>query len=414
MKKLFSNKKAIFFAILTLFVFGQLLGTVVIKAFFINYKIGELSPQLDTISTKIAKGDFTISRENDFIIKAYDVYGKEMDIFSIEAPPEYTVSDQSISSVLTDYIPKILAGMEVATLQKIKGQPSESIVIGTPIVKNSNVIGAVFLLKPASDFTAVLNGFSLVFFGTLLIGTFFIGVFLYLYLKEMKNLEKMRRDYIANISHELKSPICSIKALTETLADGIIQDDATMDKYYHIILKESNRLQKLISDMLELSRLQSVETVFKKERINTKSLIQEIHDKYSILADDMGIVFEVTDTIANAPCIYSCKDRLLQLFDIVIDNAIKHVGENGKIVIDADINRWFVTIKISDNGQGIEKSALPYIFDRFFKMNKAHNSDSSGLGLSIAKELVNGLDENIWVSSNSEKGAEFSFTVKRA
>lgn len=102
-----------------------------------------------------------------------------------------------------------------------------------------------------------MNGFYYVFTGTLLLGTLIISFFISSYLKEMKQLEKTRRDYIANISHELKSPIASIRALTETLADGMIQDEEKTNKYYGIILSECARLQRLIYDVLELSRMQN-------------------------------------------------------------------------------------------------------------------------------------------------------------
>ena len=169
MKKLFSNKVSIFIAIIVLFIFGQILGTFVIKAFFINYKIDELSPQLSYISDEIAKGSFTFSRKTDFILKAYDVYASDIDIFSDEVPSGHEVSNQSISKTLISYIPRVIAGKEVATLQKISGQTVESIIIGKPIIKDGNVYGAVFLLKPASDFSAVLNGFYIVFFVTLFV-----------------------------------------------------------------------------------------------------------------------------------------------------------------------------------------------------------------------------------------------------
>jgi len=414
MKKLITKKTLIFIAMIALFIFGQILGTLVIKALFISYKIKELSPRLAFISGEIAKGDFSVSRKNDFILKAYDAYGAEMNILSDEASGELEISENDIDATIIPYIPKVIAGGDVAYLQKINRQKSESIVIGKSIIKDGEVIGIVFLLKPASDFAAVLNGFYLVFSVTLVIGTLFIGIFLYMYIKETKQLEQTRRDYIANISHELKSPIASIKALTETLADDIVKDDDTKSKYYGIIMRESNRLQKLISDMLDLSSLQSDKTAFQKELVNAKALMQQIYEKYFVIFDDMGIKFEVTEAAKNLPDIYTNRNRILQIFNILIDNAMKFVGEDGVITIDADINREYIKMKVSDNGMGIEKAALPYIFERFYKEDKSHHKGGSGLGLSIAKEITNVLGEHIAVNSERGKGTVFSFTIRRA
>lgn len=414
MRKFFSDKKTIFIAIAVLYILGQIAGTFAIKSFFINYKIDELSPRLHYLAGEIGSGDFSISKNADFILKAYDVYGVEMDIFTNDAGAGPEIIDDHISKSLASYVPQVIAGNEIAALVKIEDQSGESIVIGAPIVTNKEVTGAVFLLKPASDFNAVLNGFYLIFFVTLLVGTIFIGIFIYHYLQETKRLEQTRREYIANVSHELKSPIASIKALTETLADNIIQDDETIAKYYGIILKESNNLQKLISDMMEMSRLQAGSMTFEKEDLNSKDLMREIYDKYVVTVGDMGIAFEVTEGAMNLPGIHTNRDRLLQLFNILIDNATKFVGEDGRIVIDAEVHGRYIRFKVADNGVGIEKSVLPYIFDRFFKEDKAHNKSGSGLGLSIAKEIINGLNEEISVSSEPGKGSVFTFTIQRA
>jgi signal transduction histidine kinase len=413
-KKWFSSRKTLFFALIILFVLGQLLGTLAIKALFIDYKVKELSPRLKYISDEIANGTFSISRNNDFILKAYDIYGVEMNLFKEEAHETAGISDPLLAQSLEGHIQKVITGNELATLEKIEGHMAESIVIGLPIVRQGKVIGAAFLLKPASDFEAVLRGFYIVFSITLLVGACFIGLFLYLYLKESKKLEQTRRDYIANISHELKSPIASIKALTETLADKVIQDEDTREKYYSIILNESRRLQKLISDMLELSRLQSRKLAFHQETIHTKDLMQDLLQKYLMLSNDLGLTFEVTEKAISAPDLYVNRDRLLQIFTILLDNAIKFVREEGRVVIDAEIYAKKVKFRVIDNGVGIDPSILPYIFDRFYKEDTSHNAKGSGLGLAIAKELITALDETISVSSAPDVGTAFAFTVQRA
>ncbi|AHM56039.1 alkaline phosphatase synthesis sensor protein PhoR [Peptoclostridium acidaminophilum DSM 3953] len=414
MRRLFSNKKIIFMAIIFLYILGQLMGTFVIKEFFINYKIKEMLPRLMYIAGEIGSGNSTIPKNTDFILKAYDVYGAEMNIFNDKVRKGLEIPEDVIYKSLVNHIPEVIAGNKVAILERIGNDSVESIVIGAPIVKNREVAGAVFLLKPASDFNAILNGFYLIFSVTLILGVSLIGMFLNLHLKEIKQLEQTRRDYIANVSHELKSPIASIRALTETLADNVIQDEETKAKYYGIILKESRNLQRLISDMLELSRLQSGRTAYEKKNINGGAFMRDLYEKYSVIIGDIDIAFKVTETAMNLPDIYTSRERLLQIFNILIDNAIKFIHEDGIIVVDAEIHRKHIKFSVSDNGIGIEKSGLPYIFDRFYKEDNAGNNGGSGLGLSIAKEIISGLGEEIWVSSEYGKGATFSFTVQRA
>jgi Signal transduction histidine kinase len=413
MKQLYTKKITIFTAIIILFIFGQIAGMSAIKAFFIQDKIKDLMPQLQYIANRLSDGDYKVSKRMDFIIKAYDVNGKELDIYEEDVNPDFIFTDDGMSDALTKYIPKIISGNNVVELQYVGKLPSRSIVLGIPIIKNSSFAGVVFLLKPASDYQAATNGFSLVFFITLLAGTIFIGIFLWLYVKESKNLEQTRKNYIANISHELKSPISSIKALTETLSDGMVQDDESKERYYDIILKESYRLEKLISDMLELSRLQSAKTVFTKEQTDAKMLMKIVNDKYSVLANDLGIYFEITEKTKALPALYTSEHRILQLFNILVDNAMKFVGENGRIIIDSEYNSKEVTIIVKDNGAGIEKSSLPYVFDRFYKEEKAHNTNGSGLGLSIARGIIEGMNEKIEVRSEYGAGTEFRFTIKR-
>lgn len=413
MKQKFTSKKMIFLILIVLFIAGQVMGTIAIKTIFLNYKIQELSPRLTYITEEIARGTFVLSRNNDFILKAYDVYGVEMKLFDDEAHETAGIKETLVDQSLKQLIQKAIAGNEIAILDNIEGQSSESIIIGMPISKDNSIIGVAFLVKPASDFEAVLRGFYIVFSITLLMGTGLFGLFLTLYLKESKQMEQMRRDYVANISHELNSPIASIKALTETLADKVIQDEDTRDKYYSIILKESSQLQKLITDMLELSRLQSGKMAFRKALIHTPEMMQDLTDKYSILANELDVSFEITQNAMAAPNLYSNRDRILQVFNILLNNAFKFVGNPGSVVVDAEITRKQVKFMIIDNGAGIDKNILPYIFDRFYKEDTSHNVHGSGLGLSIAKEILTGLNETIAVSSQVGEGTTFELTIHR-
>lgn len=412
MKRVTSNKKVIYISILLFFIVGQLGGTLIIKQLFLNYKLKDMFPQASTIATEIAKGEMGTKNFRQYLMKVYDIDGNEIATGEETKHPLFNNSSEEFRLALIDYIPKVVNDKKFAAIKNITDLPNKSIVVGAPIIQGNHAVGVVFLLEPSSEFQAVLNGFYLVFTGTLLLGTLIIGFFISSYLKEMKKLEKTRRDYIANISHELKSPISSIRALTETLADGMIQDEEKTNKYYGIILTECARLQRLIYDVLELSRMQNKKETWEKEKLDTKELVAFIDSKYSFLSDEMGIIFEITEKARNLPAVFSNRDKVLQLVNILMDNAMKYVKEDGKITIDASLNSRVVSIQISDNGSGIAEEDLPYIFERFFKSEKSHNEKGSGLGLAIAKEIVNGLGEKISVISKPKKGTTIQFTIR--
>jgi hypothetical protein len=227
MKKFVSNKKGIYIAILLFFISGHLGGTYAIQHIFLNYKLKDLFPLASIIATDMAGGvkNTIPMNSNPFILKAYDLNGNEIETEEEKGPVLFDVDPEVFKNALTEYIPQVLSKNKWAEFKNISGLPSKSIVVGAPIVSNGKAIGVVFLLEPSSEFQSVLNGFYLVFTATLLLGTMVIGYFLSSYVKEIKLLENVRRDYITNIGHELKSPIASIRALTETLADGMIQSE---------------------------------------------------------------------------------------------------------------------------------------------------------------------------------------------
>lgn len=408
------NKKILFIVISICYIASQVLGTFAIKSFFIQYKIKELSPRLDYFVTEIANGNLEISKNSDIILIAYDVYGNKMDVFKEESKAQLEVDEGNIDTFLSNYLPKVISGNPLASIKKIEQQEGASVVIGKPITKNRVIIGAAFLIKPASDFNAILSGFYWIFFITFMMGMLIIGILIYKYFQENKSLEQMRRNYIANISHELKSPLTSIKALTETLLDDIVNDDETKERYYSIILSESNHLQKMITDMLELSKLQSGKGAYKTDTIDINTILEHVKLKYDFVMKEVGIEFEITDQTLNLPLLETNRERIIQVLNILMDNAIKFTNASGKITIDSMVKHKKVIIKVIDTGIGIEEASLPYIFERFYKTEQPQNTSGTGLGLAIAKTILEELGEKISVNSHLGKGSVFSFTIKRA
>ena len=183
-------------------------------------------------------------------------------------------------------------------------------------------------------------------------------------------------------------------------------------RYYDIILREVMRLSRLINDQLELSRLQSGGVAIQKQRMALDDLIYDVCDRYHAIAEEHKLTMEIESDLDGCPSVWANPDRVEQMLIILLDNAIKYTEEGGLGVrVSWDDEKVIVTVR--DTGIGIASEDLPYVFDRFYKVDKAHSGKGSGLGLSIAKELLNRMDEEIWVESEKGKGSAFSFTIHR-
>nr|WP_317332324.1 HAMP domain-containing sensor histidine kinase [uncultured Romboutsia sp.] len=229
--------------------------------------------------------------------------------------------------------------------------------------------------------------------------------------KESKMLDQMRKDYIANVSHELKTPVTSIRAIAEILNDDELKDSIDRKKYYSMILRESIRLEVLIKDMLELSRLQSDNVAFEKSYVSASDIINEVIEKFEIMADDLDIDFITPEKLDGIPDIYTNRNRIVQILIILLDNAFKFTPEEGVVCLEVSIKDEYLEISVIDSGIGIDKENIPFIFDRFYKVDKSPNSNGTGIGLSIAYEIIKHLNENIYVESEVGRGSKFTFTI---
>ena len=229
---------------------------------------------------------------------------------------------------------------------------------------------------------------------------------------EIENLEKMRRDYIANISHELRTPLTAIRGLLEPLSDGMIKDDAVKMRYYGIMLHEVERLSRLITDMLQLSRLQSGTEYMEKSTFSISELIDDVYQSYLQNAQQKGIRLEL-DMEEDLPDVISDPDRIEQVLVILLDNAMRYAGEGGTIRISAHQDASDIHVSVWDSGCGISPEDMVHVFERFYKTDKSRKEGGTGLGLSIAKQIMDKLDEQISVQSEVGKWTCFTFTVKK-
>lgn len=223
---------------------------------------------------------------------------------------------------------------------------------------------------------------------------------------EETRLEQRRREYIANISHELRTPLTGIRGMIEPLIDGIIETEEEKQDSYLIIDKEAARLEKMIGEMLELSRLQDGKNIPEPERVNLYRPVSNAIRTTGKLAEKAGIEI-VFNAEKDIYCL-SIERRIEQLIVILLDNAISFTPEGGTITVTAGRGKCKAFISVKDTGVGIEPKHIPYIWERFYKADKSRmRTTGTGLGLAIAKCIVDMLGGMISVNSELGKGTEF-------
>ncbi|SEF68935.1 two-component system, OmpR family, phosphate regulon sensor histidine kinase PhoR [Caloramator fervidus] len=226
---------------------------------------------------------------------------------------------------------------------------------------------------------------------------------------KMKMLENMRSDFVANVSHELKTPLTSIKGFAETLKD--VEDDKLRRKFLDIINIEAERLTKLINDILTLSELENKDYAINFEKLNVIELIEEVIYIMNPLAKNKDIIIDFENN-CNEIIIYGDRDKFKQMMINLIDNAIKYTNEGGKVLLKALKLDKQVEIYVIDNGIGIPKEHLPRLFERFYRVDKARSRSlgGTGLGLAIVKHIVNLMKGKIDVYSEVGEGTTFKIT----
>ena len=238
------------------------------------------------------------------------------------------------------------------------------------------------------------------------------GVIIVLHdITNLKRLEKMRSDFVANVSHELKTPVTSVKGFSETLLGGEVKDEATARSFLEIIYNESERLDRLIRELLHLSRIENKVTPLNLNNVDLVSLIHRITRTLSKSISEKSL--EVTLPLSTEEVIIEGdSDRLNQILLNLTANSINYTSEGGKIDISMEVTEDNVHIYISDTGIGIPEESVPRVFERFYRVDKARsrNSGGTGLGLAIVKHLVDSHQGDITVTSTEGKGTTFTVT----
>lgn len=227
---------------------------------------------------------------------------------------------------------------------------------------------------------------------------------------ELRRSERLRRELVANVSHELRTPLTSIKGFVETLLAGALRDEQNSRRFLEIIEAETNRLTKLVDDLLELSRLESKGVTFRMQPVDLGELCLAVAHRQQPRAERAGVRLECS--VQPGVVVVADPDRVEQVLTNLVDNALKFTAEGGRIHVRVEACGPEARVSVEDTGRGIPPDDLPHVFERFYRADRSRTrtSGGSGLGLAIAKHLVEMQGGRIWAESTPGQGSVFSFS----
>ena len=230
---------------------------------------------------------------------------------------------------------------------------------------------------------------------------------------EQQKIERERRNFVSNVSHELRTPLTSIKSYTEALVDGAWENKEIAPGFLNVIETETDRMMRMITDLLNLSRMDQNRFGLEKEFINMNELVVHIVNRFEMVLQsepyrdkNYRILMDITQ---RDLWVELDQDKITQVLDNIINNAIKYSPDGGRIIVRLMETHTDIIVSVSDEGLGIARKDIPHLFDRFYRVDKARSRamGGSGLGLAIAQEVVQLHGGKIWVNSIENKGSTF-------
>ncbi|MBX3341580.1 MAG: HAMP domain-containing protein [Nitrospira sp.] len=242
------------------------------------------------------------------------------------------------------------------------------------------------------------------------------AVFVFHDITELRRLEKIRKDFVANVSHELRTPLTSIKGYVEALLDGGKDDPSTAAAFLEIIMRQSNRLNLILDDLLQLSQIESGQVLFRREPVELRALLERTVAVIKPLADKKHHTIELS-LPDDYVVVEGDEERLVQVFINLLENAVKYTPDQGRIsmaIRQATQSRMasprpMIEIVVADSGIGIPEADRPRVFERFYRVDKARSRElgGTGLGLAIVKHIVEAHSGHVWVEGNAPRGSRF-------
>ncbi|MCK4750122.1 MAG: sensor histidine kinase [Bacteroidales bacterium] len=235
-------------------------------------------------------------------------------------------------------------------------------------------------------------------------------------IKKLRELEKYRKDFLGNVSHELKTPIFNIQGYILTLLDGGMEDVSVNKLYLKRAEKSTNRLISIVDDLDSIARLESGEFKLNTESFNLVRVVEDVIEDQEMQAKQKNIKIGFGGNYSKSLRVRADKKQIMEVIDNLINNTIKYGRDGGKTTIGFIDTGEHILVDISDNGIGIDEKDLPRIFERFYRVDKSRSRESggTGLGLSIVKHTIQAHNQTITVRSKTDKGTTFTFSLDKA
>ncbi|HEY47985.1 MAG: hypothetical protein AMJ88_08715 [Anaerolineae bacterium SM23_ 63] len=218
-----------------------------------------------------------------------------------------------------------------------------------------------------------------------------------------------QRDFVANVSHELKTPLTSIQGFAQAILDGTAQKAEEQQRAAQVIYEESNRLRRLVEDLLDLARIDAGQVSFERRPLDLAALLEGIVERLVVGAVEEGVRIE--NRLPELPTLIGDGDRMAQVFTNLIDNAVKHTNKGASVILQGEIEGGWVSIHVDDSGPGIPPDELSRIFERFYRLDKARTGGRErgvGLGLAISREIVQAHGGRLVAQSVLDRGSRFT------
>ena len=364
-----------------------------------NDEIGELGRTLNTLSLRLMETIESLREERDQLELVIGSIGEG--ILAVDQQMQAVHSNMSFLSM-----------MELESINDIRGNSRKDVAMLVQALRTAmetRESSRVSLCNPSgrallAEVTA-LSGAEAGRIG---------AVCLLADVSEAQRMEQLRRDYVANISHELRTPLTGIRGMIEPLMDGCVDTEEERQSCYEVIQKETARLEKLVGEMLDMSRLQDGRVTVELEPMELPGILTAAMKNMEPLAREAGVKLALETDGSRLECMGN-EDRIVQVLIILMDNAIGFTPKGGQVTVFARCEGGRqVVVGVRDTGCGIEPRDLPLIWERFYKADRSRmRTKGTGLGLSIAKLVVELMGGSISVKSEPGNGSEFSFTLNR-
>ena len=233
-------------------------------------------------------------------------------------------------------------------------------------------------------------------------------------ISSLRKLEAFRKDFIADVSHELKTPIFAAQGFVHTLLDGAVKEKAVRKKFLKKAAKSLDGLDMLVQDLLTLSHIETGQIKMRFQEIDLYALTADVFDQFRGKSNKKEVSLRIEGPVRSV-LVYADWQRISQVMTNLISNAIKHSGEAGEVVVSFAIRKKSVITRVRDQGEGIPREHLARIFERFYRVDKSRSREKggTGLGLAIVKHILEGHNSNPEVESAPGKGSTFSFKLPR-